>query len=97
MNAKVRQLQRPYKTRWLSSETTVRAKCEILIIWAAQKQLSENKNDALRVVLLRLLKTKNFNMVLSFVKVATLSKVFQARCLTCTDESFRRTVHQQTL
>ena len=46
------------KTRWLSSETIVRARSEILAIWAALKQLSENKNDAMCVVLLRLIKTK---------------------------------------
>jgi len=44
----------------------VRARSEILAMWAALKQLSENKNDAMCVVLLRLTKTKNFNMVLSF-------------------------------
>jgi len=39
---------------------------EILSIWAALKQLSENKNDETCVVLLRLMKTKNFSMLLSF-------------------------------
>jgi len=39
---------------------------EILAIWAALKQLSENKNDVIFVVLLRLMKTKNLNMLLSF-------------------------------
>jgi len=47
---KGRQLQRAYKTRWLSSEAAVRARSEILTIWAALKQLSENKNDAMCVV-----------------------------------------------
>jgi len=44
----------------------MRAKSEILAIWAALKQLSENINDTMYVVLLRFIKTKNFNMVLSF-------------------------------
>jgi len=66
MKAKDRQLQRACKTRWLSSEATVRARSEIWGIWATLKQLSENKNDAMCVVLLRLMKTKIFNMVLSF-------------------------------
>jgi len=66
MKTKDLQLQRACKARWLSSEATVRARSEILAIWAAVKQLSENKNDAICVVLLRLMKTKNINMVLSF-------------------------------
>jgi len=37
------------KTRWLSSEETVTARCNILAIWAALKQLLENKNDAMCV------------------------------------------------
>ena len=63
---KSRQLQRAFKTRWLSSEAAVRIRSEILAIWAALKQLSEDKSDAMCVVLLRLMKTKNFNMLLSF-------------------------------
>jgi len=63
---KGRQLQRAFKTRWLSSEAAVRARCEVLAIWAALKQLSENKNDAMCVVSLRVMKTKNLNMLLSF-------------------------------
>jgi len=66
MKTKGRQLQRACKTRWLSSVATLRARGEILAIWAALKQLSENKNDAIGVVLLRLIKTKSFNMVSSF-------------------------------
>jgi len=66
MKTKDRQLQRACKTRWLSSEATVRARGEILAILAALKQLSENKNDVMCVVLPQLIKTKNFNMVLSF-------------------------------
>ena len=54
------------KTRWWSSEVIVRARSEILVIWSAWKQLSENINKAMCVVLLRLIKTINFNMVLSF-------------------------------
>ena len=66
MKTKSRQLQRACKTRWLSSEATVRAWSEILGSWAALKQLSENNNDEMCVVLLRLMKTKNLNMVLWF-------------------------------
>jgi len=44
----------------------VRARSEILAIQAALKQLSKSINDAMCVVLLRLIKTKNLNMVLSF-------------------------------
>jgi len=36
--------------RLLSSEATVRAWSEILAIWAALKQLSENNNDAMCIV-----------------------------------------------
>jgi len=49
----------------------VRTRSEILAIWAALKQLSENKNDAMCVVLLRLTKTKSFNVVLCFVDFDT--------------------------
>jgi len=49
---------RAFKTRWLSSESTVRAGSEILAIWAPLKQWSENKNVAMCVVSLRLTKTK---------------------------------------
>jgi len=41
MMTKGRQLQRACKTRWLSSEATVRGRSEILAIWAALKQLSK--------------------------------------------------------
>jgi len=57
MKTKGQQLQRACKTRWLSSEATVRAGSEILAIWAALKQLSENKNEAICAVLLPLKKT----------------------------------------
>jgi len=43
MKTEGRQLQRACKTRWLSSEATVRARSEILDFWAAVKQLSGNK------------------------------------------------------
>jgi len=66
MKTKGPQLQLACKARWLSSEATVRARSEILAIWAALKQLSENKNDAMCIVLLRIMKRKNINMVLSF-------------------------------
>jgi len=52
--------------RLLSSEATVRARSESLSILAALKQLSENINDAMCVVLLRLLNTKKINMMLSY-------------------------------
>jgi len=71
MKTKGRQLQRACKTRWLSSEATVRVRRAILAVWAALKQLSENKNNALCAVFLRHMKTKNFNMVLSFVNIGT--------------------------
>jgi len=76
------QLQRAFKARWLSSEAEVRVRSEILAIWAALKQLSEDKNDA--VVLLRLMKTKKFNMLLSFCQhlaphLTELRKAFQTR------------------
>jgi len=45
------QLQRACKTRWLSSKATVRASSEVLAIWHALKQLSENKDIAMCVVL----------------------------------------------
>jgi len=63
---KGRQLQRTFKTRWLSSEAAMGIRREIWAIWAALKQLSEDKNDAICVVLLRHMKTKKFNMLLSF-------------------------------
>jgi len=68
MKTEGRQLQRACKTRWLWSEAT---KSEILGVWAALKHMSENKNDTMCIVLLRLMKTKNLNMALSFVNVAT--------------------------
>jgi len=53
-------------------------------VWAALKQLSENKNDAICVVLLRLMKTKfhrgAFLLSTSPPHLAELSKVFQAVC-----------------
>jgi len=44
----------------------VRARSEILAVWVALKQLLENKNEAMCVASLRLIKIKKFNMVLSF-------------------------------
>ena len=58
MKTKGRQLQRACKTRWLSSEATVRARSVILAIWTALKQMSENMDDAMCFVLLRLAKTQ---------------------------------------
>ena len=68
MKTQDRQLQRACKKSFFSSEATMRARSEILAVWAALKQLSENKNDAMCLVLLRLMKTKNLNMLLSFCK-----------------------------
>jgi len=80
MKTKGQQLQRACKARWLSSEATLRARSEVLGICAALKQLSENKNDAMCVVLLRLIKTKKLNMA-PFVNTGTSpDNVFQARC-----------------
>jgi len=42
---KGRQLQCACKTMRLQSAATVRARSEVLAIWVALKQLSENKND----------------------------------------------------
>jgi len=44
----------------------MRIRSEILAIWAALKQLSEDKNDAMCVISLRRMKTKNLNKLLSF-------------------------------
>jgi len=46
---KCRQLQRACKTRWLLSEATVRARSEVLGVWAALKQLSKSINGAMCV------------------------------------------------
>ena len=100
MKTKGRRLQRACKTWWLSNEATVRARSENLAIWAALKQLSENRNGAMCVVLLRLLKTKISIWCFPFVNIATSPDrteqsfsggMFQL----CTDESFRHChVHQ---
>ena len=66
MKTKGQQLQRACKARWLSSEATLRAWIAVLGLWVALKQLSQNKNDAMCVVLLRLIKIKNLNTVLSW-------------------------------
>jgi len=64
------------------------------------KQLLEDKNDAMCVVLLRLVKTKDFNMVPSFCQHWHLTwqkwgKFFQAGYFGLwTDENVRRTFHQ---
>jgi len=63
----------------------VRARSEILAIWAVLKQLSENKNDAI-CVLLRLMKTKISACCFPSVNtglaphLTKLSKVFEAGC-----------------
>jgi len=83
MKTKGRQLQRACKTKYLSSEGTVRARSEILTLWAALKQLSENINDE-GIVLLRLVKKKISYGTFLLPKLAPhlteLSKVFQAEC-----------------
>ena len=96
---KGRQFQRACKTRWLWSEATVRARSEIFAVWAALKQVSENINDAMCVVLLRLMKTKNFNLVLSFCQHwqftwQNWTKISGGMFWLCTGKSFGRTVHQ---
>ena len=85
MKTKVRQLQWQCacNTGWLSSEASVRARSEMLAVWAALKQLAGNENDATCVVLLGLVKTKIFNMVLLSTMASPLtepSKVFQVGC-----------------
>jgi len=55
----------------LSNEPTVTARSEILGVWAALKQLSENKNDVMCVALLRLMKTKMLTSCFPFVNVGT--------------------------
>jgi len=84
MKTKGRQLQRACKTRWLSSEATVRARNQISGIWAALKQLSENVNDALCVFYCDLPKYKfqHVAFLLSTLvpHLTELSKVFQAVC-----------------
>jgi len=77
IGTKGRQLQRVCKIRWLSSKATVGAGSEILAIWAALKQLSENKNDAMFVASMRLRKTKSFNVATSPDKT---ERNFQAEC-----------------
>jgi len=71
MKTKGRQLQRACKTRWLSSEATVRAMSEILAFWAALEWLSGNKNDSKCVVSLRLIKTKISSWYVPFVNIGT--------------------------
>ena len=70
--------------RWLSSETTVKARSESLAIWAALMQLSENINKAMCVVLLRLKKNKfqhsAFLLSTLALLLTELSKVFRAGC-----------------
>jgi len=63
----------------------MRARSEILTISAALNQLSEKQNDAMCLFLPRLMETKNFNIVLSFLStlpphLTELSKGFQAEC-----------------
>jgi len=55
--------QRVCKTKWMSSEVTVRASSGILAIYDALKQLSENKIDALCVFFTATFENKNLNMV----------------------------------
>jgi len=71
MKTKGLQLQRACKTRWVSNEATVRTRSAILSIWAALKQLSENNNDAMCIVLLRLIKQKISTWRFLFVNIGT--------------------------
>ena len=68
------------------------ARSEILGVWAALKQLSENKNDAMCVALLRLMKTKMLTCCFPFVNVGTSPDRTEQRFagsmfLLCTDET----------
>jgi len=62
----------------------VRARSEILAKWDALKQLSENKNIAMCVVLPRYMKNRNFNMLLFLSTLAPhlteLKNAFQTGC-----------------
>jgi len=49
----------------------VRIRSEILVIWAALKQLSEEKNDAMCVFLMRLMKKKISTCCFPFVNIGT--------------------------
>jgi len=85
MKTKRPQLQRACKARWLSSELTVRAKCEILAIWAALKQMSENQNDGNVRCFTAIYENKKFQrgtFLLSTLALhlTEMSKVFQVEC-----------------
>ena len=82
-------------TQWLSIEAKVRARSEILAIWVALKQMSENKNDGFTATY----EHKKLTCCFPFVNMATIhdrteqsfsGEIFEL----CTDESFRRTMHQ---
>ena len=85
MKTKGRQLQRACKTRWLLSELTVRARCEILAIWAALKQMSEIQNDGNARCFTAVCENKKFQHGTFFLStlaphLTELGKVFQAGC-----------------
>jgi len=79
----------------------VRARSEILGIWVALKQLSENKNDATGAVLLRLKKTIStccFPFVNIGTSPGTTEQSFSGGMFWLSaGKNFRRTVHQQAL
>jgi len=61
------------------------ARSEIFAVWAALNQLSENINDAIWVVLLRLIKTKKIQLGAFFlstlaIHLTKLNRVIQAVC-----------------
>jgi len=77
----------------------VRARSETLAFWAALKQLSGNRNDAMYVVLLRLIKTKISAWCFPFVNTGTspdrTEQSFSGRMFgICTGETFRRIGHR---
>jgi len=66
METKGRQLQRACKTKWLSSETTVRARSEILaILGRTEAAVRTYKKSNVRCFTVTY-KNKNFNVVFSF-------------------------------
>ena len=73
------------KTRSLSIEVTMRARSEILAIWVALKQMSENQNDGNLRCFAAIYENKKFQhstFLLSTLAphLTELSKVFQAGC-----------------
>ena len=101
MKTKGWQLQRACKTSLLSSEATVRARSEILAIWAAAalKQLTEDKKMQCALFYCNLSKQKFSAWCLPFVNIGTSpnrteQNVSGGMFWLWTDKSFRRTVHR---